>query len=202
MSFKCKLRISHHRMKQVLNKFRIKLRLSCYFSLPAKLLLKTTILQMRFLSINFLGNVDQKGANSSSNSGSLVLLNISCSSNYCDVFLLRNIQQTSQKTGKEATVDHRFCSSKTETWTLIDSSKNEPQNLYLWLLGCISAHGLYRIPVNPLLMFHRYTESNVPVLNKILNLSLRRLTRGPLVLFHSPDSWGYVKISGYWGKEV
>ena len=39
MSFKCKLRISHHRMKQVLNKFRIKLCPSSYFSLPAKLLL-------------------------------------------------------------------------------------------------------------------------------------------------------------------
>ena len=39
MSFKCKLRISHHRMKQVLNKFRIKWCLSSYFSLPVKLLL-------------------------------------------------------------------------------------------------------------------------------------------------------------------
>ena len=39
MSFKCKLRISHHRMKQVLNKFRIKWCLSSYFSLPTKLLL-------------------------------------------------------------------------------------------------------------------------------------------------------------------
>ena len=39
MSFKGKLRISHHRMKQVLNKFRIKWCLSSYFSLPAKLLL-------------------------------------------------------------------------------------------------------------------------------------------------------------------
>ena len=27
-------------------------------------------------------------------------------------------------------------------------------------------------------------------------------TRGPLVLYRSPDSWGYVKISGYWGKDV
>ena len=27
-------------------------------------------------------------------------------------------------------------------------------------------------------------------------------TRGPLVLYHSPKCWGYVKISGYWGKEV
>ena len=39
MSFKCKLRISHHRMKQVVNKFRIKWCLASYFSLPAKLLL-------------------------------------------------------------------------------------------------------------------------------------------------------------------
>ena len=37
--FKCKLRISYHRMKQVLNKFRIKWCMSSYFSLPAKLLL-------------------------------------------------------------------------------------------------------------------------------------------------------------------
>ena len=27
-------------------------------------------------------------------------------------------------------------------------------------------------------------------------------TRGPLVLYRSPDCWGYVKISGYWGKDV
>ena len=27
-------------------------------------------------------------------------------------------------------------------------------------------------------------------------------TRGPLVLYRSPECWGYVKISGYWGKEV
>ena len=39
MSFKCKLCISHHRMKQVLNKFRTKWCLSSYFSLPVKLLL-------------------------------------------------------------------------------------------------------------------------------------------------------------------
>ena len=39
VSFKCKLRISHHRMKQVLNKFRIKWCRLSYFSLPAKLLL-------------------------------------------------------------------------------------------------------------------------------------------------------------------
>ena len=39
VSFKCKLRISHYRMKQVLNKFRTKWCLSSYFSLPAKLLL-------------------------------------------------------------------------------------------------------------------------------------------------------------------
>ena len=39
VSYKCKLCTSHHRMKQVLNKFRIKWRLSSYFSLPGKLLL-------------------------------------------------------------------------------------------------------------------------------------------------------------------
>ena len=39
MSFNCKLRISHHSMKQELHKFRIKWCLSSYFSLPAKLLL-------------------------------------------------------------------------------------------------------------------------------------------------------------------
>ena len=27
-------------------------------------------------------------------------------------------------------------------------------------------------------------------------------TRGPLVLYRSPEYWGYVKISDYWGKEV
>ena len=27
-------------------------------------------------------------------------------------------------------------------------------------------------------------------------------TRGPLDLYWSPEWWGYVKISGYWGKEV
>ena len=27
-------------------------------------------------------------------------------------------------------------------------------------------------------------------------------TRGPSVLYRSPYSWGYVKISGYWGKEI
>ena len=27
-------------------------------------------------------------------------------------------------------------------------------------------------------------------------------TRGPLVLYRSPECWGYVKISGYWGKNV
>ena len=30
----------------------------------------------------------------------------------------------------------------------------------------------------------------------------KKETRGPLVLYRSPDSRGYVKISGYWGKEV
>ena len=44
MSIKCKLRISHHRMKQVLNKFRIKWCLSSYFSLPAKLLLIRSVI--------------------------------------------------------------------------------------------------------------------------------------------------------------
>ena len=27
-------------------------------------------------------------------------------------------------------------------------------------------------------------------------------TRGPLVLYRSPECWGYIKISGYWRKEV
>ena len=26
------------------------------------------------------------------------------------------------------------------------------------------------------------------------------ITRGPLVLYRSPECWGYIKISGYWGK--
>ena len=30
----------------------------------------------------------------------------------------------------------------------------------------------------------------------------RYITRGPLVLYRSPECWGYVKISGYWGKQV
>ena len=28
------------------------------------------------------------------------------------------------------------------------------------------------------------------------------ITRGPLVLYRSPECWRYAKISGYWGKEV
>ena len=28
------------------------------------------------------------------------------------------------------------------------------------------------------------------------------ITRGPLVLYRSPDCWGYVKINSYWGKNV
>ena len=31
---------------------------------------------------------------------------------------------------------------------------------------------------------------------------LNHVTRRPLVLFISYECWGYVKISGYWGKEV
>ena len=35
---------------------------------------------------------------------------------------------------------------------------------------------------------------------KILTSKLK--TRGPLVLYCSPECWGYVKISGYWEKQV
>ena len=35
-----------------------------------------------------------------------------------------------------------------------------------------------------------------------LKCSCWKETRGPLVLYRSPDCWGYVKISGYWGNDV
>ena len=34
------------------------------------------------------------------------------------------------------------------------------------------------------------------------NLETKQITRGPLVLYRSPECWGYVKVGGYWGKEV
>ena len=34
------------------------------------------------------------------------------------------------------------------------------------------------------------------------NVYASKQTRGPVVLYRSPECWGYVKISGYRGKEV
>ena len=31
---------------------------------------------------------------------------------------------------------------------------------------------------------------------------VKLVTRGLLVLYHSPECWEYVKISDYWGKEI
>ena len=36
----------------------------------------------------------------------------------------------------------------------------------------------------------------------LVDPQVRPKTRGPLVLYRSPEWWGYVKFSGYWGKEV
>ena len=42
--------------------------------------------------------------------------------------------------------------------------------------------------------------SNCIHVRKADRVSLILNTRGPLVLYRSPVCWGYVKISGYWGK--
>ena len=47
-------------------------------------------------------------------------------------------------------------------------------------------------------------------ISRKINLNIQNLkiipnnqeTRRPLVLYRSPECWGYVKISGYWGKKV
>ena len=54
---------------------------------------------------------------------------------------------------------------------------------------------------------------NISVLSRLVNLFgchgnrkakfvKKYKTRGPLVLYRSPECWGYVKIRDYWGKEV
>ena len=36
----------------------------------------------------------------------------------------------------------------------------------------------------------------------VYTIAFHTKTRGPLVLYRSPDCWGYVIISSYWGKDV
>ena len=47
------------------------------------------------------------------------------------------------------------------------------------------------------MQFYQYGVKTFPAISLI-----SKLTRGPLVLYRSPEYWGYVEISGYWGNEV
>ena len=50
--------------------------------------------------------------------------------------------------------------------------------------------------------FHRFTmQKSKKEHNSAMTSLTEKKTRGPLVLYRSPDSWGCVKISGYWGKK-
>ena len=56
-----------------------------------------------------------------------------------------------------------------------------------------------------LLMFKNMPKHGSDVSNETIFMAFvyqRNKTRGPLVLYRSPECWGYVKICGYWETEV
>ena len=78
-------------------------------------------------------------------------------------------------------------------------------------------HGLWALKVvlwrsrHLLFVFKEYLETRNNLEEKenlwiqdlhLADPQVKPKTRGPLVLYRSPEWWGYVKLSGYWGKEV
>ena len=70
----------------------------------------------------------------------------------------------------------------------------------LLLLLLLYGHHLLSLGLRLLALHLKAKQSEHKYCSQMIIITIK--TRGPLVLYCSPECWGYVKISGYWGKEV